>query len=138
MRSVRFMIGLITMTAAVLLAQPTAQHGAPQTLHTTTIQTEIDDVLGSGHYSTLTAPEASAASTRRAVVRVVNNSRYTVRFLEKGPTPELHPIQPGGSREMIVSPGDYEIVAKLEGSDALALYRKQTYGSATKYVFRFR
>jgi hypothetical protein len=103
-----------------------------------TIQTEIDDVRGSGRYSTLPAPDISAASTRRAVVLVVNKSHYTVRFLETGPTSELHPILPGGRREMIVSPGDYEVVAKLEGSDALAFYRKETYVSATKYVFRFR
>jgi hypothetical protein len=107
--------------------------------HMVTIHTEVDDVRGSGHYSTLPAPDASAASTRRAVVRVVNKSRYTVRFLETGPTSELHPIPPGGSREMLVSAGDYEVVAKvvakLEGSDALAFYRKQTYASATQYVY---
>jgi len=103
-----------------------------------TIQTEIDDVLGSGHYSALPAPDAAPTSTRHAVVRVVNNSRNTVRFLETGPTSELHPIPSGGNREMVVSPGDYQIVAKLEGSGALALYRKQTYSPATKYIFLFR
>ena len=121
-----------------LRAQQPTQKNLALTRHILTIQTEIDDVRGSGHYSMLPAPDASAASTRSAVVRVVNHSRYTVRFMETGPTSELHPIVPGGSREMVVSPGDYEVVAKLEGSDAWAFYRKQTYGSATKYAYRFR
>ena len=123
----------IVLSVGAFGAQQTAREIPPKNR---TTHTEIEDVLGSGHYSELHPPEVLAASTQRSVVRVVNNSRYTMHFVESGPTPDLHPIPSGGTREMIVSPGDYEIVVKLEGSDALALYRKQTYRSGTKYIFR--
>jgi hypothetical protein len=101
------------------------------------IRDEVNRIQNSGDYLPMPTskgrPDASAGLRGLALYTVKNMSRYTIRVLVSGATDQELLIPAGGSRTLMLAPGEYRIAADVPGAPVWPYFGTDTLRPAVQY-----
>jgi hypothetical protein len=121
-------------TAEPAAARPAI--AAPNPTAPKSISSQIDQVIGSGHYTNLPQPKSlgsGGAAGGRSRLSIENRTEYELTVLMAGPAEESISLEPGATRSVDLTPGSYRVVGRVNASNVLPFAGTASYSAGTSY-----
>lgn len=102
------------------------------------ISSQIDEIVRSGHYATLPPAEAVPSGvSQQTSLSIKNQTAYELTVLMAGPVERSLLIPPGGSQAVELPPGTYRVVGQVKASNVLPFFGTQAYATGSSYQEAF-
>jgi len=102
------------------------------------IRSQIDDVVRSGKYSALPRPQVSSTTGGGSPSLTIKNStRYNLTVLCGGPEERSTRIAAGQTAQVPLAAGSYQMVGRVDSPNVLPLYSHYDFNNGTIYNFDF-
>lgn len=107
----------------------------PQSLDS--VQREIEQIRNAPHEAMPAAQATRASLGGQTSMTVENGTSYVLYLYLSGPINQTLQIAAGSSQTLYVSPGYYEIAAKVSDPSVIPFYGRDTYSANTQYSHHF-
>ena len=110
---------------------------APAPLKDDSVQDEIQKIRNAPHAAMPPAQAAPAPLGGQTSMTVENGTGYVLYLYLSGPNTQTLQIAAGSSQTLAVSPGSYEIAAKVSDPSVMPFYGRDDYAANTQYSHHF-
>jgi hypothetical protein len=101
------------------------------------IQYEIERIRNGPHAAMPLAEAAPSALDGQTSMTLENGTSCTLSLFFSGPASQRMQLAPGGSQTVYLSPGNYELAARVSCPNVIPFYGTQTLAANTRYSENF-